>query len=84
MGTFRVETSIPSRVLIRPAVTELTSLEFWTFWQHWAPVDGLVPVGMAVATAARARRGAKNCMFEMGGLVRGGASKGGCVLVGLS
>jgi hypothetical protein len=66
-----VETSTPSRALTRPAVTELTELEFSTFWQHWAPVDGLVPVGIAVATAARARRGAKNCMAEMGELVRG-------------
>jgi hypothetical protein len=85
MGTFRVETSTPSRALTRPAVTELTELEFSTFWQHWAPVDGLVPVGMAVATAARARRGPKNCMAEVSGLERGmGASERGCVLIGLS
>jgi hypothetical protein len=39
---------------------------------------------MAVATAARARRGAKNCMVEMGGLVRGvGVNEIECVLVGL-
>jgi hypothetical protein len=34
MGTFRPEMSIPSRVKIRPLVTDDTELEFSTFWQH--------------------------------------------------
>jgi hypothetical protein len=69
MGMFRAEMSMPSRVLIRPLVTESTWLEFLTFWQHWAdPVEvgtGAleVVVPVAAATATRRARGAKICMF---------------------
>jgi hypothetical protein len=67
MGMFRAETSMPSRAKIRPLVTDETELEFWTFWQHWAPLVGaeppVEPVGTAATVAARRTRGAKNCMF---------------------
>jgi hypothetical protein len=66
MGMFRLETSMPSRTLIRPLVSESTWLEFLTFWQHWAPPEEeppVEPVGTAATAAARRTRGAKNCMF---------------------
>jgi hypothetical protein len=72
MGMFRLETLTPSRAKMSVFVTELTLLEFCTFWQHWAdPVavgtgalEVVVPV--AAATATRRARGAKNFMVGIG------------------
>jgi hypothetical protein len=80
MGTFRAETSTPRSSLIRPAVTESTSFEFWTFLQHWGgevvpePPPG-EPFGRAVTIAARAREemmNLENIMYESAGAGAGG------------